>query len=80
MLAMVKTATKRRGPPKGSGGRPPIPESERLVDVGLRLKPALIDDLDAIAATLDMERSELMRTMLEEGVAKRKSRPKVRAA
>jgi hypothetical protein len=77
---MTKATAKRRGPPKGSGGRPPIPESERKVDVGLRLKPALIDDLDAIAATLDVERSELMRSMIEEGVAKRKSRPKVRAA
>ena len=60
---------KRRGPPKGKGGRPPLPEGERLIDVGVRLQKPVIDQIDEIAGP--KYRSETIRDLLGEALMAR---------
>jgi hypothetical protein len=82
-IAGMSTARKKTGPPKGTGGRPLKSPGEPLVDVGLRLRQAVVDQVQAIADGLGVNRSDVMRTLIEEGVARHrneKSRPSPGAA
>lgn len=51
-----------------------------MIDMGLRLPPRLLADLTQLAASLGMERAQLMRILLADGVARSKSSWAVKAA
>ena len=64
-------AARKKGP-----GRPSKPAAERQMQVAVRFPPALLAEVDAIAASRldEPDRSSIIRELVAEGIAARKRR------